>query len=496
MTIRFVLGSSGGSFSTPTVRLKKQSWDDYGWSTLFSAQYLSANTNAWSMLGYVKILQRESRLTRLPDHFERLNDQFCALGQSYEFYETVSSLGEEISRAILSGLRDVTFNPGIYDAFREEEGFETSLLRDSEASALLEARRKPQSPTLLRSDSRLKFEFTCRTPGAFSDHRVALDFRDDGLDLARLAVFVGRNGTGKTQVLAQMAYALSGYKTREKDEPEQFRDAALRPPFSSIIAVSYSAFDVFEIPKSIKQGIAYKYCGIRKPSSGTFNAVKEPTWQVMNVEDMQNAIRTGLSEITARDRLPFWRTAVQTLIEPPDALLDGLLRHPERRKWGAFNRLSAGHRLIVLAITEILRHIEPNSLVLLDEPETHLHPELLSAFISTLRGLLREFDSYAIIATHSAIVVQEVPARQVTVFDRVGNEPILRPLAQESFGENLSALTDFVFGLNRSQQNYRAELRRLAAQRSYDDVIGKFNSHLSLNARMYLDALKLSDGEE
>lgn len=70
--------------------------------------------------------------------------------------------------------------------------------------------------------------------------------------------------------------------------------------------------------------------------------------------------------------------------------------------------LSAGEQLVLSNAARILRHIVPNSLVLIDEPEIGLHPEWQSRFIPLLREMIPEsYGCHFIIATHSPHIVVE-----------------------------------------------------------------------------------------
>lgn len=66
-----------------------------------------------------------------------------------------------------------------------------------------------------------------------------------------------------------------------------------------------------------------------------------------------------------------------------------------------FERLSSGHKVILLTIAKLVELVEEKTLVLLDEPEEHLHPPLVSAFIRTLSDLLIYRNGVGIVATHS-----------------------------------------------------------------------------------------------
>ncbi|MDT9120903.1 AAA family ATPase, partial [Escherichia coli] len=72
-------------------------------------------------------------------------------------------------------------------------------------------------------------------------------------------------------------------------------------------------------------------------------------------------------------------------------------------------RMSSGHAIVLFTITRLVDVVGEKSLVLFDEPEVHLHPPLLSAFLRTLCDLLDARNGVAIIPTHSPVVLQEVP---------------------------------------------------------------------------------------
>ncbi|MBF4349710.1 AAA family ATPase, partial [Vibrio anguillarum] len=55
------------------------------------------------------------------------------------------------------------------------------------------------------------------------------------------------------------------------------------------------------------------------------------------------------------------------------------------------------------------------SFVLLDEPETHMHPNMIADFVGLLDQLLEDTGSQALIATHSAYFVREISREQVHV---------------------------------------------------------------------------------
>ena len=90
--------------------------------------------------------------------------------------------------------------------------------------------------------------------------------------------------------------------------------------------------------------------------------------------------------------------------------------------------------------------VEEKTLVIIDEPEEHLHPPLVSALIRALSSLLTYRNGVGVIATHSPVIVQEVPKDCVWILRRVGEELIAERPEIETFGENLGVLTSEIFG--------------------------------------------------
>jgi len=108
--------------------------------------------------------------------------------------------------------------------------------------------------------------------------------------------------------------------------------------------------------------------------------------------------------------------------------------------------LSSGQRLFSYIVINVLGALKNNSLVVVDEPELFLHPNLEITFISLLKSVLEKFCSKAILATHSLVSVREVPANCVHVFRKTdfGKEVIHPPF--ETFGGDIQRISSYVFG--------------------------------------------------
>jgi ABC-type lipoprotein export system ATPase subunit len=401
-------------------------------------------------------------------------------------------LGRPTYGPVLRGLNDVAFSPDIAAMFYQEEGFTKSLTRFSEAEkALSEGRLLFAHLAPTGSEKTFTFRFLCRVPGAETDHVIDFNFTPDHTDLHRMVALIGKNGTGKTQVLAKFASAMSGWN-REAGEfiPK-------RPNFSKVIAISYSVFDRFDRPEEGVDSFSYVYCGIRRGNRrltdlepGALQDIDRELESdaIYSPQEMEQKLLAALEQVETQNREIQWQKVVSELLEEKIAVKN-LRRRNGTLNYSVYNRLSSGQIILVRLMSEVIASIAEESIVLFDEPEIHLHPQALSALVRAFYVLLNEFNSYAVLATHSPMMLQQIPAKRVRVFKREGTYPIVKPLGIESFGENLTIITNEVFGTSELYGNYQEHLRDLATKHSYEEVLTFFDHRLGLNARAFLSSL-------
>ena len=178
------------------------------------------------------------------------------------------------------------------------------------------------------------------------------------------------------------------------------------------------------------------------------------------------------------------------ILDDPEQLLAGALNNeiedPEVDD-KALSLLSSGQSILVHFVTSLLASASAGIwLVLFDEPETHLHPNAVASLFNVLATILQEYESFAIIATHSPIVIQEIPAKRVVVFQREGNLTTAEQLALESFGESITELTRHVFETNQVSSLYRRTLTQLSRIESLETTMSRFDRELSLSAQAFL----------
>jgi hypothetical protein len=138
--IQFFVDKGIGDESNPTQRVKfrlvfNNAWNDYGFKTEFKLYYY--NNDLIEEIGIIKIGNLENSVPdSLPNNFTRLDESYCSLGQSYDFYSKLKDIMGKEFESILYALKDVAFFPEIYDKFENNETFKTSLIRYDEVEQL------------------------------------------------------------------------------------------------------------------------------------------------------------------------------------------------------------------------------------------------------------------------------------------------------------------------------------------------------------------------
>jgi len=481
------------------VFLTPDNWDDFGFVTTYHLVVRGYGEKDVEV-GVTKILERHQKYGRpeLPARFTQLSDDFCSLGQSFAFYEILHAMGELVWKPILSGLRDMVVDPVVHDSFSDEPGFTNSLTRSSGAERALE-----DAPSLFIDDRLLtipgtKLTMSFRTSLGGSPVTIPLDFNGSSDIPERWLVIIGYNGSGKTRLLANIGMIASRLDS-ELDEKTRRRYGYFesdRYNFGAIIALSYSAFDTFEIPQFSRQEEeqklrrGYFYCGLRKRRTHQNMGLK-------SIEELFKDFSSALDLASNRDLRKRFISAIRLLLQEPSLsqyrAMYELIENDEQRRKHFFDSLSTGHKLVLNVVTQLIAKLQPKSLVLFDEPESHLHPSLLSAMLKTIRLLLDETDSFCIFATHSPVLLQETPTKQVLLVRRSGHRSMVERPDRETFGENVGALTSEVFNLAASETDFHYVLDRLAKKYDIQAIENIFGRPLGLQARSFIRSIRTGE---
>lgn len=488
-----------------TVQLVASNWDDYSFKTQF-AMYFVVQRECIS-LGALKIGYREqvAGWTRdvLPPTFSGLEAGFFSVGLDVDYYKRIASLPESMGQEILIGLRDVAYSEECMRDAHKESVYVTSLLRGvSESVVVTQYRRVIRGEAVLTD-----YNFVYRDPGGEERSSVELTFQvaADAMPSTNVHVLIGRNGIGKTTILNGMVAAVHPALAEERaglfySHSPVLGYAPMKDGFfSGVVSVSFSVFDPFIPPPDNvepSRGPKYAYLGMKKHRRGGVSG-HELKGEPDLIDEFLEAFRSCMAQESKKIR---WLRAITRLesdsnfqsMSLRDLATAFAISEPEamelaKRKVG---KMSSGHKIVLLTITALVSLVEEKTLVLLDEPESHLHPPLLSAFTRALCELLQDRNGVAIVATHSPVVVQEVPKRCVWKIMRSGLEWRKDRPVRETFAENVGVLTQEVFGLEVSKSGFHALLQQ-EVDRGYtfDQVQGEFGGRLGMEGLSLLMAM-------
>lgn len=470
--------------------LQRDGWNDYSYYTLYVAFLaLSAQPRDVRALGEVKIMRlgQEQGLATFdkaisgPLSPQTLTGSHCSLSSQKTYYESLAALPQrDVAIAVLIALQDASFLPEVRRRFQSDPCFKISLLRESEARQLLD---EGGAYFGLASSAIVEFDAEVVLAGADKGHKFHFNFgtSEDAVS-RRVHALVGLNGVGKTQVLARLAMLLSRFSREAEKEKRSVLQSEDKlnpvPSIYNVVAISFSAFDDFERPTEAQgQRFSYSYCGLRT-QKGRLRSEDEL------LADIKELLENKMDD-EKRDVLVSVLTNI-VRVEDIRSFVYEVTEHAQM-----YSRLSAGQRIALNSLCHLLSKISARTLVLFDEPELHLHPQLLANMMFAVSEILSRFESFAIVATHSPILIQELPRQCVHVVRRERMKPIVYNPTFETFGENISEITRIVFSATDSDRDYRTVLHRLLVSANYevDRVSEMFGGKLGLNATVYLESL-------
>ena len=487
-----------------TFYLRRDNWDDYCYKTTFDTFYCDEKGELHG-IGSLKIGYQgmpEGRVfDAIPKSFTELPKDFFSLGQNADYYEKIKSLASQHATEILVGLHDIAYDIERFEEVRHETVVKTSLLREVSAFTV-----KNQFYRIAHGGVRLtEYDFAYQSPKPRDEEgfsRIRLDFHVKPFShpSSNIHVLIGRNGTGKTTLLKNMIQSFRNIGSKKEYGTFSYAESSNMSgdnQFANLLCVAFSPFDDFSqiVPNDLE--IPYTYIGLDKEGGDLLEAICEQFWE--NFEACMGARQKKERWLEVVKKLqsdPTFRESqcermVEVFDERGNSVRDrDCVMHMKEKIQKHFRRLSSGHKVILLAMTCCVNLMEEKSLVLIDEPENHLHPPLLSAFVNALSYLLRERNGVAIISTHSPVVLQEVPSSCVWKLRRTGREMVAERISVETFGASITTLTSEVFGLEVTESGFHKALRDAVAQGgSFREIAERFDHQLGNEARALLRIL-------
>ncbi|WP_313578225.1 AAA family ATPase [Chishuiella sp.] len=455
-------------------------WNDYGNRSGYDLIYFKT-VEDYIDIGRTKIIKKQCDSTPefIEESFEILSDEYCSLGTNENYYKNIKREFENDFLSILWALKDAAFFTDIQENFENEYYFKNSLIRFDLQEQLL----RNIKYIIYDYDLKNLYSFKYNFKPKYSENSIDIEFHFDNNTIIsnRIYALIGKNGTGKTQLTSTLPLDISN-KKNENFIPKT-------PLFSKVIAVSYSVFDNFEIPKK-DSNFNYIYCGL-----------KESNGELYSEKGLKNRFHNSWKKIKSKNRFDKWIRLLPLFLD--DDLVEELIIEDNNdsdsftvnvKSFSSISKkLSSGQSIFLYIITEIVANIRYDSLIIYDEPETHLHPNAISQLMNVIYQLTNQFNSFCIIATHSPLIVRELLSKNVYILEKEHDILVVRRPLIETFGENLTIITEEIFGNRDIPKQFKSILEKLVNKGySYEEIINLLKSDnipLSLNANMLLKSI-------
>ena len=496
------------------IRLEPTTWDDYSYRTEFILHFASPG-GSFRTIGLVKLLARhyapnarhmqtKKGLDRAFPHLDPA--AHCSLGQSSSYYRLLGQLDSEVGLEVLEKLNDVCFiKPTAEKWWVNHPGYSTSLLRINSAIQARQDARLVFHGKQASGDVQQHIRFSAnQSHGAPAV--VEFDFDGDLPIPGRLNVLVGKNGTGKTSMLAEMGW--------------WFAKDSNAPTFSRVLIISLNphdtAFGHLDVSNRNIRFIGYRpatsevedliHLADKLTVAAAANDDKLP---IVGVNADAEAQKRWVSCLTTAfpspkalaSRMPRFvgddLSSMLTELQPDKDWIefvchafddDSVAKRLEGHIPSALAKMSAGQRVLTTLYASIFTHLARKTLVLIDEPECHLHPSLVARFIRKFNLLLDQRAAFAIIGTHSPIILQETPSRFVQVLHRESGElTAVSSPPFETFGATFESITEHLFETDFRSSHWKRVLMDMAAKdMSMEQAEEHVGGSLSPSARSFL----------
>lgn len=504
----------------PGIYLNLTDWDDwFTYQTLYTVYYVRSSNI--TRIGSIKIGQENmGRSPDLKGLYTELPEGCYSLGTDSSFYVELNKIvaSDRERNSILKNLKDVAYNSSLLAKYKEEPAFQKSLLRD-QSMAIIEQRFS----RLAHGESKpISYSFKYKLNSQNDDEiSFYVDNENDALP-TNIHAIIGRNGVGKSRLIKDFLHAVfnhDGEKVSVSDGKNQKRIADF---FKKIVYMNFSVFD--DVPselESTKRDVPFITLNNKTNLREIYGKSSEEFYEC-RVEELAYNQNMSVklkkdnwlgvfmdSTLLCFDKKPIlWKDTLKELNTDPVFARhnwEGLLTLYEKNRLNYknnedtknnqdylkqmglyFEKLSSGHKIVMLSLTKIIEVIDEKVLVIIDEPELYLHPPLLSSYIRCLSKLMKSRNGVVILATHSPVVLQEIPDNCVYKLDREGPIFIAARPETRTFAQNISTLMAEVFGLEAAESGFIRIIEESVSEgKSFEEIYQLYGDRLgSLGYRL------------
>lgn len=434
---------------------------------------------------------------------------FTMLPNMNSYRKLVDALGPEETQKFLSAVNDlVYFKDKSCDWFTDatdSDVFSLGFMRNSEAffaysnaDSLIDG---VEEEIFSGISQNLHLQYSLE--GFENQHQIKLIYDSKSCIPKRINVLIGKNGLGKSQALRSFCRASLQYQDKNISIIDS--NSSNRPMINRLLAIATPGETQNTFPPERKktQKLFYRRLSLtRNSKTKTTRSVNELLVQLARSDErIGNALRWNLFCKSIATVLPLDNIVV-TLKDKRVIPIKYLNKfggeqdsltcwagvdpksEPRIRHSTDLHQLSSGQLTFFKFSLLCCLYIENGSFVLLDEPETHMHPNMISDFVELLDTLLQETGSLALIATHSAYFVREVSREQVHIFSTNENNSIsITSPRLRTFGADVESISQFIFNEN-IENRLTEKIFKQVKHMSFEQVEKLLKNELSMAALM------------
>lgn len=296
---------------------------------------------------------------------------------------------------------------------------------------------------------------------------------------------IGKNGSGKTSFLQQLAFAFAGCESKFNIVNGVFDTVLDANVINKILYISFSPFD--EKISFEESTIDTEYIGIQNylgTESIDTLIDKELLDLIKNIRNHPDQARRRFW-IEMLNRISFEDLSSKILEVYKDDFVEGMSKSNSNdgKKASSFvyankkdsqkklSKLSSGQKIFLLVLTSLALKITQRTVVLIDEPELFLHPPMIKAYIRLIADIVSAYNGLAFMATHSPITIQEIPNRCVKIATRdFEGSYILNNIEMNTFGESINTINDSIFNIGLQQTGYYKMIEILKSNQEVDKL--------------------------
>ncbi|MDO6505548.1 AAA family ATPase [Colwellia sp. 4_MG-2023] len=512
---------------------QSNSWNDFGYNV--RCEFITCSHDGKNilsgevLLAFLTYEDLNGRLKRVSDEYtdwssrcqslmdkdtKHLIKYFCLLPNMQAYRDAVTELGVNNAHDFLNSINDLVFHntkskkeTWLKDALGSPP-FEMAFMRNSEqffafhnADTILQG-IELENYLAISQNLRLTFKLD----GFTNEHFIDFKFDNASIIPKRINVLIGKNGLGKSQTLQKFCRA-----ALERPEPISTKlfdtiSNIQRPMINRIIALVTPGETNTTFPGEYakSQRLFYRRIDLNARSSSQRNLGSLLSQIFRSKNTIRETLRCEIFKSViskAFDIKSVYLKVSDDYYLPIQhcTYLDGngdqvvrlsaaftKVNKPLIKIKDDYHELSSGQLTFFKFALQCCLYIENGTLILLDEPETHLHPNFIGEFVEMLDFLLEKTGSVAIVATHSAYFVREVSGEQVHVFKESdnGHISILKPRLK-TFGADIDSISQFVFNEDIENRLTDKIYQKVKGQ-SFEQVEALLGNELSMSALMEL----------